>query len=564
MSTLHVSINTHRRVLLQFAALEDVVADNQQGTDETGHIKSAQAGEAGVQHGRGEIAVTPVRGRQRHRSTTSVADGLGCEPRIENEKNKPSGKPTRRVRNKNKSKNKNNNNAVNQSRVFVVSQDRKPLDPTSQRRARLLLDSGRAVVVRLTPLVIRLKDRHSRDSATQGVLVGVDPGSKKTGIAVWTENTPSVREAVFLTEVEHRGPQIRKKLEQRSNYRRRRRSKNLRYRQPRFNNRTRPSGWLPPSLQHRVDTATSWVARIARYAPVQGIEMELARFDMQKMLNPEITGVEYQQGELAGYEVREYLLEKWGRTCAYCDVRDVPLQVEHITPKARGGSNRVSNLTIACGPCNTAKGAARVEDYVTDEKRLARILKYALLPLRDAAAVNATRNALKKELETIAHVNTGTGGETKYNRTRHGLPKTHCLDALAVGDPDSITSITGWDGMRVLQITCTGRGQYQRTKPDKYGFPRLVFSRQKAHFGFATGDHVRAVVPAGKHAGTHVGRVAVRKTGSFNITTTAGTLQGISHKHCTVLQRGDGYQYLWKEDSAFLLALKDQVSSAKM
>ncbi len=115
MSTLHVSINTHRRVLLQLAALEDVVADNQQGTDETGHIKSAQAGEAGVQHGRGEIAVTPVRGRQRHRSTTSVADGLGCEPRIENEKNKPSGKPTRRVRNKNKSKNKNNNNnnAVN-------------------------------------------------------------------------------------------------------------------------------------------------------------------------------------------------------------------------------------------------------------------------------------------------------------------------------------------------------------------------------------------------------------------------------------------------------------------
>ena len=31
------------------------------------------------------------------------------------------------------------------------------------------------------------------------------------------------------------------------------------------------------------------------------------------MENAEISGVEYQQGELQGYEVREYLLEKWGR-----------------------------------------------------------------------------------------------------------------------------------------------------------------------------------------------------------------------------------------------------------
>jgi hypothetical protein len=268
MSTLHVSTQTHRRVLLQLAALENVVADNLNGTDETGHIQFVNANEAGVQHGRGEIAKTPVRVSRRH--PQAQAEGImGREPHV-------------------------------QPRVFVLSKDGKPLDPTTPRRARLLLKTGRAVVVKTTPFVIRVKDRHSRDCATQGVVIGIDPGSKTTGVAVWRETTPGVREAVFLAEVEHRGAVISKKLEQRSNYRRRRRTQNLRYRPARFNNRTKPKGWLAPSLQHRVDTTASWVARLARYAPVIGIEMELVRFDMQKMQNPEISGVEYQQGELPG------------------------------------------------------------------------------------------------------------------------------------------------------------------------------------------------------------------------------------------------------------------------
>jgi 5-methylcytosine-specific restriction endonuclease McrA len=84
--------------------------------------------------------------------------------------------------------------------------------------------------------------------------------------------------------------------------------------------------------------------------------MELVKFDTQLMENPDISGIEYQQGELAGYEVREYLLEKWGRKCAYCSETDLPLQIEHIIPRSRGGSDRVSNLTLACEGCNRLKG----------------------------------------------------------------------------------------------------------------------------------------------------------------------------------------------------------------
>lgn len=516
MSTLHVSNKTHQRVLLQPAALEDAVADNRQGKDETGRIGTAMAVHAGVQHGRGETANAPVRVSQRHPEMGSPVSGTGRESHA-------------------------------QPRVFVLSKDGQPLDPTTPARAKWLLKNGRAVVARRTPFTIRLKDKHSSECETQGVVVGIDPGSKTTGIAVWMENTPGVREAVFLAEVEHRGRTISKKLEQRSNYRRRRRSTNLRYRAPRFDNRVKPKGWLAPSLQHRVDTTVAWVERLARWMPVQGVVMELVRFDMQQMEKPEISGVEYQQGELAGYEVREYLLNKWGRKCAYCDAQNVPLQVEHIHPKARGGSNRVSNLTLACETCNQNKDALPIEVFLAhDPARAERILRDAKKPLRDAAAVNSTRWVLFHALSEHHAVHTGTGGQTKYNRSRFGLPKTHALDALAVGHPDTIDAIHP-TVTTTLTITCNGRGQYARTRPDKYGFPRLALTRVKSHYGFQTGDLIRAVVPTGKKYGTHTGRVAVRATGSFNITTTAGTVQGVSHKHCAVLQRGDGYGYLWKE-----------------
>jgi 5-methylcytosine-specific restriction endonuclease McrA len=120
-------------------------------------------------------------------------------------------------------------------------------------------------------------------------------------------------------------------------------------------NRRRPDGWLPPSLESRLANVVTWVRRLCRLAPVTAISQELVKFDTQALVNPEIAGVEYQQGTLAGYELREYLLEKWGRRCAYCKATGVPLQVEHIVPKVRDGSNRASNLTLACRNCNQKK-----------------------------------------------------------------------------------------------------------------------------------------------------------------------------------------------------------------
>ena len=426
--------------------------------------------------------------------------------------------------------------------VFVLDQHHTPLQPCSPARARQLLAKGRAVVARHTPFTIRLKDRTIDESEVDGVEVGIDPGSKHTGITVFTHQTGE-RRGRYSIRLDHRGARIRKKMGQRSAYRRRRRTANLRHRAPRFSNRTRPPGWLPPSLRHRVQTTIGWVDRLTRWAPVKAVHVERVAFDTHALsAGKPLEGVEYRQGTLRGFEVREYLLAKFDRTCAYCAATNTPLNLDHVHPRSRGGADRVSNLVLACVSCNQTKNNRPVEEFITNKQVLARILAQAKAPLRDAAAVQSTRWALWRALDQRLPTHVGSGGRTKWNRTRNHLPKTHTLDALAVGKVDTITQTTD----RVLVAACAGRGSYARTRPDKHGFPRLRLPRTKGFFGFTTGDLVRAVVPKGKKTGTHTGRVAVRSSGSFNITTTHGTVQGIRYKHVHLLQRADGYGYTWK------------------
>ncbi|TXC88800.1 RNA-guided endonuclease IscB [Paraburkholderia azotifigens] len=431
--------------------------------------------------------------------------------------------------------------------VFVLDRRGKPLMPCNEKRARLLLARGRARVHRVMPLVIRLVDRQTGACSFQPLRLKIDPGSRVTGMALVRETDDGIA-VLNLFELVHRGRKISEALTARRGFRRRRRGANLRYRPPRFLNRTRPSGWLAPSLMHRVHITIACVNRVRRWAPVTALSSELVRFDMQALANPEISGIMYQQGTLAGYEVREYLLGKWSHTCIYCDATGRPLQIEHLTAKARNGSNRIGNLGLACGQCNQDKGALDVREYVKDPKRLARILATASRPLNDAAAVNATRRALASALQiTGLPLELASGGQTKFNRVTRNIPKTHALDAVCVGQ---VNVVRGWQRPS-LTIRATGRGSYQRTRLTRYGFPRGYLMRQKQVQCFQTGDHVRADVPCGRKAGIHIGRVAVRATGSFNIQTATTVVQGISYRYCTLVQRGDGYAYSLKPRNSF-------------
>src|SRR6266498_840655 len=419
-------------------------------------------------------------------------------------------------------------------KVAVLDTTRKPLAPTTLRRADLLLKRGKAAVFRRHPLTIILK-REVSDVQTPDLQLKIDPGSKTSGIAIINQQTGEV---VFAANIHHRGQAIKKSLDSRRAQRRHRRSRKTRYRQPRFLNRTRPEGWLPPSLESRIENVSTWTRRLSRFYPIKGLAMELVKFDMQLMENPEIKGVEYQQGALAGYELREYLLLKSGHLCAYrrsnspCDMW---LEVEHIIPRSRGGSNRVSNLTIACHKHNQEKGNLTAAEYGFPE-----VEAQARRPLKDAAAANTTRWALLDRLKSIGlAIETGSGGLTKFNRTRGGLPKEHWIDAACVGrsTPEKLNTAN----IRPLRIKAVGHNSRQMCRMDKYGFPRASAKASRTVKGFRTGDLVRAVVLDGKKQGVYVGKVAVRSSGSFNVVTRQGTIQGISYRHCRTLRRADGY-----------------------
>ena len=424
------------------------------------------------------------------------------------------------------------------SKVFVLDTEKRPLDPIHPARARQLLRNKKAAVFRQFPFTIILKKSHP-DLPVTPLRLKLDTGAKTTGIALVDDATGEV---VFAAELKHRGFAIRDALTSRRQLRRSRRARITRYRKPRFLNRTRSDEWLAPSLQSRVDNIKTWVEKLRKFAPITAISQELVRFDMQLMHNPDIQGEEYQQGTLAGYETREYLLEKWGRQCAYCGVKDVPFQVEHIHPRAKGGSNSITNLTLSCEKCNTKKGTKDIKDFLKkDPSKLNKILTQAKRPLGDAAAVNTTRFALLNALKaTELPIETGSGGLTKFNRSQQNLEKSHWLDAACVGKKTPKLIIKG---VKPLLITANGHGTRQSCRTDKFGFPNRHCSKTKFHFGFQTGDIVKAVVTTGKKVGEYIGRIATRATGSFNISTRNGLVQGISHKTCKHIHKKDGYSY---------------------
>ncbi len=427
--------------------------------------------------------------------------------------------------------------------VFVLDQHQKPLMPCTEKRARLLLERGRAVIHRHAPFTIRLKDRTAEESRFQPLRVKFDPGSKTTGMAIILEGSRGPK-VIFFGEIVHKLG-IKARLDARRALRRSRRHRKTRYRPARFQNRKRKAGWLPASLEARVNQTLHALAKIRRLAPITDLSVEHVKFDTQKLQNPEIAGVEYQQGTLLGYEVREYLLEKWGRACVYCGATDVPLEVEHIVPKSRGGSNRISNLTLACHDCNQAK-----DNKTATEFGFPHLLAAGQKPLRDAALMNATRWRLYEQLKaTGLPVEGGSGARTKRQRLAHDLPKEHYFDALCVGKstPGQFTQMPAY-----VQIwTAKGRGTRQMCGTNAYGFPIRHRARRKVYCDFQTGDWVQAIVPRGKYAGTHTGRVLVRANGRFDIASHGHRVaQGISYQYCRLIQRGDGWQYEQKLVSA--------------
>lgn len=302
--------------------------------------------------------------------------------------------------------------------VYVLNICMAPLMPCKEAKARKLLKSGKAKIIKRNPFTIQLLSEC--ENVTQDIVLGVDAGSKHIGLSATTD-----KKELYAAEVELRND-IVDLLSTRRENRRTRRNRKTRYRKPRFEDRMRNAGWLAPSVQNKVDTHLTVVRRLHEILPITRIIVEVAAFDIQKIKNPDIDGIEYQQGEQLGFwNVREYVFFRDGHTCQCCKgkSKDKILNVHHIESRKTGG-NAPNNLVTLCETCH--KG------YHEGKVKLPKNIKRGM-SFRDAAFMGIMRWAFYNQLKKLyPNVSLTYGYLTKNARIRNGLPKMHCVDARCI------------------------------------------------------------------------------------------------------------------------------------
>ncbi|MDA8142369.1 MAG: RNA-guided endonuclease IscB [Thermoplasmatales archaeon] len=394
-------------------------------------------------------------------------------------------------------------------RVPVINMRNQPLMPTSPGKARRLLKSGKARVISSNPFTIQLL--YATGETKQPVTLGIDAGYKHIGFSAVTEKVELISgEANIRTD-------IPKKNLEKAMHRRNRRNK-LWYRQPRWLNRgNKKEGWFAPSIDHKLQTHIRIIEKLKRILPISRTIIEVSSFDTQKMRNPEISGIEYQQGDLQGYEIREYLLEKFHRKCVFCGKTNVPLEIEHLSPKSRGGPDTVDNLAISCHECNQKKNNLTAEEFGFPEVR-----GKSLKPLKDAAFMNIVR----WKITQLTGSDYTFGYITKKTRISMGMEKSHANDAFVIAG--------GANQVRTLQHMVTQRRRNNRSlQTNRKGFKPSI---RRKRYAFQPGD-----VVAFNHSRFSV--VGVHGYGKYVIIRKGDQKMDVNVKKVKLVKYGKGIQF---------------------
>jgi hypothetical protein len=331
--------------------------------------------------------------------------------------------------------------------------------PCKPSKVRKLLKDNKAKVVKRTPFIIQLL--YGSSGYKQSITLGVDAGSKTLGLSTTTE-----KEVLFEAEVKLR-TNIVDLLATRREYRRTRRNRKTRYRKPRFSNRKRAKGWLTPSIENRIISHLKAVEFINKILPLEKIVVEVAQFDIQKIKNPSITGVIYQQGDQFGFwNIREYVLWRDNHICQACKNKnkDQRLNVHHIESRKTGG-NAPNNLITLCKTCHDKYHSGKLKlNFKRGQS------------FRDAAFMGIMRWAVYNKLkEQYQNANLTYGYITKHTRIQTGLEKSHRIDARCISGNPIAVSVDTWyyfkqvrGQNRQLHKANPKNGIRQDNKADKY------------------------------------------------------------------------------------------------
>ena len=356
-----------------------------------------------------------------------------------------------------------------QNRVPVIDADRNPLAPCTPRRARILVKQGKAQGRHRNGIYHLVLNRAIPSQLIQTASITVNPGSTTTGVAVVQDRQDQSRTVLFGMELHHRGQTIKSNMTKRAQHRNSRRAR-LRHRKPRFSNRRRKPGWLPPSILSRLTNTLTWIDRISRLIAIKDIHVETQQFDTQRLADPAVHGREYQQGVLYQTTLRAYVIHREDHRCIYCNRKPKRFTLDHVIPRNSNSPTTPGNIVAACERCNKAKGNRPVEEYLKRRpKVLARVQTHLKRPMAAAAHLNAIIPRLLTELRRNNwDVAEHDAAQTAANRRLLGIPKSHFTDAAVLGPITGVRSAPS----HILAIRAVGRGQRQRAIVDKYGTPR--------------------------------------------------------------------------------------------
>lgn len=297
------------------------------------------------------------------------------------------------------------------------------LMPCSQRKTRLLLKEGKAKIIGYKPFTIQLLQ--ATGETTQEVHLGVDTGAKHIGVAATSDNKVLVKGEIELRDDIHKNMMVRHQA------RRDRRNRNTRYRKARFLNRKRKEGWLPPTVQSKLNATFMWIDRFESLLPNPILHIEVGKFDIHKMINPDVVKDGYENGQCAGYyDVRYFVFARDNYTCQVCKKRNKILRTHHIIYKSKGGTDRADNLITVCTDCHTSENHQEGKIFYDWMKNHKKVKKY-----KDATFMNIVR---KRTFSKYPDAIITYGSETSPYRKELGLDKTHYNDAISISKIENI------------------------------------------------------------------------------------------------------------------------------
>ena len=418
--------------------------------------------------------------------------------------------------------------------VFVKNIRGESLMPCSPRKARLLLREGKAKIINYTPFTIQLT--YATGETVQEVSIGIDLGTKHTGIAVTSEN-----KVLAKGEIEVR-QDVKKLLDTRRTYRRGRRTRKTRYRKPRFNNRTRVEGWLPPSIQSRLDNTFRWIDRFVSLVPHPTLTIEVGKFDAQKMMNPDIKGEEYQQGQTLGYhDVRYFVFARDKYTCQVCKKsKNKIFNTHHIIYRSHGGSDRADNLITVCTDCHTHENHQKGKvlwKWMVEGKKLP--------SYKEGTFMNIFR---KRVFRKYPQAKITYGSITTPRRKELGLEKSHENDAIAISGIKQIDKAVDYS-FKIKQFRKKKRSLHEATARKGCKTKNTTSKRNVKNIkqlnGFYLNDRVEIYGKLGYITGFTGRNMAYVKdiVGNY-ITKPNKSYKQINLKECEFLNHNNNWQYV--------------------